>query len=149
MSLSKPKPKIASPKARRAAAASPIAPVDAKVEAESAAKVSPSLKPAPRAGTKQDAVIAMLRRPQGATISAIMTATGWQQHSVRGFLAAVVRKKLGLTLASDKRGTRESTVSRRKTAGRPPRKRRAGRRRDDVFGLFRSRRVECRGRALS
>ena len=60
-----------------------------------------SFKPATGAHTKHARIIAMLRMPTGATIAAIMTVTDWQQHSVRGFLAGVVRKRLGLNLISE------------------------------------------------
>ena len=59
-----------------------------------------SVKQTDRTETKQGRILAMLRAPSGVTIDAMMHATGWQQHSVRGFLAGVVRKKLGFNLVS-------------------------------------------------
>jgi hypothetical protein len=52
--------------------------------------------------SKQDEVIAMLRRPEGATVDEVVNATGWQRHTVRGVFSGTLKKKLGLTLASAK-----------------------------------------------
>jgi hypothetical protein len=83
------------------------------VKTNSRNKSSPAAKPrskpvparkirATKAGgeTKQAKVLALLHRPGGVSISDLVKATGWQEHSVRGFLAGTVRKRLGLNLES-------------------------------------------------
>src|SRR6202047_4046334 len=50
--------------------------------------------------SKQDAVVAMLRRPEGATVGEVARATGWQRHTVRGAFSGTLKKKLGFALAS-------------------------------------------------
>jgi hypothetical protein len=63
-------------------------------------------EPEPHSGakrpSKQDEVIAMLRRPEGATVDDVANATGWQRHTVRGVFSGTLKKKLGLTIASAK-----------------------------------------------
>ena len=64
-----------------------------------------SAKPAPnktREGSKHDLILGLLRRKQGATIAELQKISGWQAHSVRGFLSGTVKKRLGLNLQSSK-----------------------------------------------
>jgi hypothetical protein len=63
--------------------------------------VAASSKPRAKPDTKHARIIAMLQSPAGATVARMMSATDWQPHSVRGFLAGVVRKKLGFNLVSE------------------------------------------------
>ena len=65
------------------------------------AEVAPTA-PKQRAGTKQEALIAMLRKPEGVTIQQVTEATGWQPHTVRGAFAGALKKKLGLVVTSEK-----------------------------------------------
>src|SRR5262245_42556637 len=60
----------------------------------------PDQQPDAKPPSKQEAVIAMLQRPEGATVDEVASATGWQRHTVRGLFSGTLKKKLGLTLAS-------------------------------------------------
>ena len=60
----------------------------------------PEQQSATKRPSKQDAVIAMLQRPEGATVDEVASAMGWQRHTVRGLFSGTLKKKLGLTLAS-------------------------------------------------
>lgn len=88
-----------------------IEPVVVKTTAairEHATKTPAAKPPTQRAGTKQAQIIAMLQRPEGATIAEIVAATAWQAHSARGVISGVLKKRLGLPITSEKvegRGT--------------------------------------------
>jgi len=69
-------------------------------------KATPPSSSKSRSNTKQAQLLALMRRSQGATIEEIATATGWQNHSVRGVISGALKKRLGLTVTSkqEKRG---------------------------------------------
>lgn len=73
---------------------------------------------AQKSSSKQASVIKLLSRPAGTTIAKIIDATGWQAHSVRGFLAGVIRKKLKLPLTSETVGENRIYRITQKTAAK-------------------------------
>jgi hypothetical protein len=107
------------PKATKKAGVAPRSAHVAKKAAKSGKKASPAKK-APkgakkassaRDGSKTAKVLDLLKRPGGVTAKELMKATGWQPHSVRGFLSGTVGKKMGLTVASTKGEDGERTYS--------------------------------------
>ncbi len=83
-----------------------LAALDAVIES---AESNSAAKPRTRDNSKQARVIAMLKRAEGATITQICEATGWQSHTVRGTFAGAFKKKLGLELTSSKTADSERT----------------------------------------
>lgn len=63
---------------------------------------APQSAPKTRDGTKQQAMIDLLKRADGATIDEIVSATGWQKHTIRGAMSGALKKRLGISIGSDK-----------------------------------------------
>jgi hypothetical protein len=109
----------ASKKATRAPRRAPVAPAKTKAgkkatpakKAPKARTKSKAAKPEARDGSKASKILDLLKRPGGVTSKELVKATGWQAHSVRGFLSGTVGKKLGLTVTSVKGEDGERTYS--------------------------------------
>ncbi len=82
--------------------AAPVAPKKAKATKEAKLKDDATGPKGAREGSKKAIVLDMLKRPAGATLADIMSATGWQAHSVRGFISGSLSKKMGISVESFK-----------------------------------------------
>ena len=99
-------------KAKKATDTAPQAPAVAPKKAKAGKRASKSEKPAQaRQGSKTAQILDLLKRPGGATLKGIVAATGWQAHSVRGFISGTLGKKLGLAVESVKGENGERTYS--------------------------------------
>jgi hypothetical protein len=106
-------------KARVGARRANVAPAKAKTgkkatpakKAPKGAKKAKGAKPAPRNGSKAAKILDLLKRPGGVTSKELQKASGWQPHSVRGFLSGTIGKKMGLTVTSTKGEDGERTYS--------------------------------------
>jgi hypothetical protein len=87
---------------RHPRASSPKKTTSAKKSAKGAKRMVPKKATGARQGSKTEKVLELLKQERGATMKELMKATGWQPHSVRGFLSGTVGKKMGLTVTSAK-----------------------------------------------
>jgi hypothetical protein len=102
----RPEPSEPAQAAEEPATPEPAPPARRRAKAKAKpAKVTPTDKPTPRAGTKQAQLIELLKRPEGATVEQIAAATGWQHHTIRGAISGALKKKLGLNVEATR--TRE------------------------------------------
>jgi hypothetical protein len=111
-------PKKAAPKSQKLAkgkakAAKPAAPKEAKAKKPAKAATTKELGTL-RPESKGAKVLALISRPKGASLAEIMIATGWQAHSVRGFISGTLGKKLGIKVNSAKREDGERVYTRSK-----------------------------------
>lgn len=70
------------------------------VSVQTVTKTTPEAEPLPLRASKQESIIALLKREQGATIAELTAATGWQKHSIRGVISGALKKRMSLTIVS-------------------------------------------------
>lgn len=99
------------PKRKRKQARTPLATATKGPAASPAKPAAQGANGGPRAGSKLEMLLALLKRPEGASIEALAKATGWQAHSVRGAIAGTIKKKLGHDVKSERRDNGERIYS--------------------------------------